>query len=384
MFASVEAVIEATLIQAFPANAPDGVKSDYHELEAMLPRALERLGRTIAAGPKWQQTRRELRLPVRTGRTTLRFDTWQADRVTISGATLTGQPGSYAVAVQTLPADSSNLVASNFLEFTRGVNAKEQRLALYPLSVPYGEDLGGIALAPLSVTIKTDNTLHAHNYSTPIFSAGGIGTVTAGQKVRVVFNADGTIKVQRRGTDGALLTENDVPGGQTDLPLTGCHMIVTQFVTDGGQWINGAIQGTGEYVAELPAEAGVMLDGLRNRGQVRWECNGRTLGLQEAVAAGRVPCVSGLWYWTPVAAADGIGTGLHVWHPGAETLPGAFVRVLANVVPHWSWLPDEFNNDLISTLVELARERIGDPARKQREQRIAPRVPKQTEGAEAA
>lgn len=209
-FASLEALIEAALIQAFPANAPEGVAADYHELEAFVPRALERLGRAVAAGPKFHQTRRTFRY-----------------------------------------------------------------------------------VAPLLVA---DNT----------------------------------------------------------------------------------------YGVTILAADGILTDSLRNRGRVVWDLAGeRPLAFQETIAPGRAPCVAGLWYWSLLTPQIGPGNttaegvSLRIWHPDVTLVsPHPDVLVTANVVPSWSWLPDELNNDLVSTLVEIARERIGDAARKQQAQRFAPKTPR--------
>lgn len=367
-----EQAIELAFIEAFPGDSEAQKKLYRYELEAWLSQALERISRTIAAGPKYRLTQKTYAIDLGKRDSELTFlldQTWSAERgwgtgVEQEDGVLTGVIRSFATSNESLaPVGAVAYINSNYVQFTWN-SALPVAIAFYPKNtVPTLNPEDPNAL--LACAIETPGNLAVWAAGVSKVNPDTAGGWVEGHTMRVVFAANGAVTVQQRIGPDIIYAEYAVP----DVTITQECVVVLQFLENDASLKNVIVGVANAFMAKLPSDKGLIIDSLLQRGSVKFE-GGRALGYVSDFAGLQLPRVNGQWYWSLEGEAIRVAIGT------ADTSlpPSRRLQVTLNTIPRTEDLQREFHDDLISALVSIARERAGADAMREKMKRIPPKI----------
>lgn len=283
------------------------------EFESWLEEALIRVGRLIAAGQDFRLLQKRYSVQLGHYDAPLEFDAeqsysaaggWGSGVEVTTAGQAKGTLDSLIFATDAITsAIGAECVKNQYVEFEVVASNKPLSLALWPLAI----GLDALKPSPLveqadilfGLTVEANGALAAYQNGQGVLNPDLTMQATAGDRLRIYFNASGEVIVQHFGATASVLQASYPITTAADplepLKISQSFIPVVLFHEDEAEIKSARIGIEEPFLAALDER--VIVDSIRTRGRVMFEDN-RPLGYVADGNLRGLPRVRNQWHWT--------------------------------------------------------------------------------------
>jgi hypothetical protein len=363
MSLSVEQLVEAAFIRAFPGQS-QAMKALYrYEIESWVAQAMEVLGAEVLDAPDYQLLQRTRLYSLATPYSALQtvnycqFGPNSLEPVLNDEGYFVGQAGSFAASHEdVLYTGGPSLVANQVVQFQVGTDQAHLGFGLIRHPAPESSYTDPTKyFAVVKVNAGVGDVFHHEG----TLAAAAFPNVKPGDFFAFVFAVAGNLTIEQRDADLQVKGSFVVPGPiLADVVATAVYFVAAGGMVRPGRWGNpAATPPDGVYRVNLKDCHPFIHSSIWMKGYVAFD----------------TPALSLLSY-TPNQTIRELGGRCDTWYftiendqllifAGAatppQTLPANAVKITGNVVPLPSDLPRQWHERAIQLCVGIARERVG-------------------------